>query len=193
VPSNMFAFTPRVRRSAQSSIPTARAPKSRLPSPLPCIIRHAYIHQELGSKRQPRVSSILIKPYSYAREQAPRSRNFATDSPSGSSNQGASSAGPKSTMAIPSETPKQSSDGKAKLESAGAKTAVDLGGETMHKTNAEQRRADWRIVRNLSGNLWPKGWGPEARSTKGRVVLALTLLAGGKVSICAWTPSMELS
>jgi hypothetical protein len=181
----MFAFTPRVRGSTQSLIPTARASKSRLPRPLPCTIRHAYIHHELGSKRQPHVNSILIKPYSYTYKRASGSRKFATDSPSGSSNQGASSAGPKSMVVVPSETPSRSSDSKGKLESAGTKTAIDLGGETVHKTNAEQRRADWRIVRNLSGNLWPKGWGPEARSTKNRVALALALLAGGKVSICA--------
>ena len=182
----MSTFTPRINRSVQSLIPTARAPKSRLPSPLPCRIRHAYIHHELDSKRPPRVTG--IKPHPYASERALGSRNFATDSPSGSSNQEASS---KSTTVIPSETPKQSGDGKTKLESAGTKTAVDLGGETVHKTNAEQRRADWRIVRNLSGNLWPKGWGPEARSTKTRVVLALALLGGGKVSICAWMPSKD--
>jgi hypothetical protein len=186
----MFAFTPRIKRSVQSLIPTARAPKSRLPSPLPCTIRHAYIHQELDSKRPPRVSGILIKPHPCASEQALGSRNFATNSPSSSSNQGTSS---KSTTVTPSETPKQSGDDKTKLESAGTKTAVDLGGETVHKTNAEQRRADWRIVRNLSGNLWPKGWSPEARSTKTRVVLALALLAGGKVRICAWMPLMQLS
>ncbi|KAG8832559.1 Iron-sulfur clusters transporter atm1, mitochondrial [Serendipita sp. 399] len=63
----------------------------------------------------------------------------------------------------------------------GAKTAIDLGGESAQKTNAEQRKADWKIVKNLAGNLWPAGWGPEARNTKGRVVLALTLLASGKL------------
>ncbi|KAG8753072.1 Iron-sulfur clusters transporter atm1, mitochondrial [Serendipita sp. 396] len=64
---------------------------------------------------------------------------------------------------------------------AGAKTAVDLGGDTVQKSNAEQRKADWKIVKNLAGNLWPAGWGPEARNTKGRVVLALALLASGKL------------
>jgi ABC transporter ATM len=62
------------------------------------------------------------------------------------------------------------------------KTAVDLGGDAAHKTNAEQRKADWRIVKNLAGNLWPRGWDPEARSTNIRVLGALGLLAGGKVS-----------
>ena len=66
---------------------------------------------------------------------------------------------------------------------AGEKTAVDLGGTTAHKTAAEQRSADWKIVKNLASNLWPDGWGPEARSTKGRIILALGLLAGGKVSV----------
>jgi len=65
----------------------------------------------------------------------------------------------------------------------GEKTAVDLGGDTVHKTNTEQRKADWRIIKNLAGNLWPRGWDAEARSTKTRVVLALGLLASGKVSV----------
>ncbi|KIM28630.1 hypothetical protein M408DRAFT_329389 [Serendipita vermifera MAFF 305830] len=65
--------------------------------------------------------------------------------------------------------------------SSPSKTAVDLGGDTVHKTNAEQRKADWRIVKNLAGNLWPKGWDAEARNIKVRVMLALGLLAGGKL------------
>jgi hypothetical protein len=54
----------------------------------------------------------------------------------------------------------------------------DLGGDTVHKTQAEQRKADWRIVRNLIRHLWPKDdW-----SVKARLIVALSLLVGGKVS-----------
>jgi hypothetical protein len=44
-------------------------------------------------------------------------------------------------------------------------------------TNAEQRRRDWAIVRRLAVHIWPKDdWG-----TRGRVVLGVGLLIGGKV------------
>jgi ATP-binding cassette subfamily B (MDR/TAP) protein 7 len=46
------------------------------------------------------------------------------------------------------------------------------------KTIKEQRDADWSIIRKLIGHIWPKG----DRGTKVRVVLALGLLIGGKVS-----------
>lgn len=95
---------------------------------------------------------------------------------------------PKKDLGTNSATPKEevtlktASDPSSKAPStAGEKTAVDLGGATVHKSAAEQRSADWRIVRNLASNLWPAGWGPDARSTKGRIILALGLLAGGKI------------
>jgi ATP-binding cassette subfamily B (MDR/TAP) protein 7 len=41
----------------------------------------------------------------------------------------------------------------------------------------EQRRKDWKIIKNLIVNIWPAGnWG-----VKGRVVLGLGLLLGAKV------------
>ncbi|KAI9507867.1 P-loop containing nucleoside triphosphate hydrolase protein [Russula earlei] len=44
-------------------------------------------------------------------------------------------------------------------------------------TNAEQRRRDWAIVRRLAVHIWPKGdW-----ATRGRVVLGVGLLIGGKL------------
>lgn len=56
----------------------------------------------------------------------------------------------------------------------------DVGGDTVHKTQAEQRKADWRIVKNLIRHLWPKDdW-----SVKARLIVALSLLVGGKVSRC---------
>jgi hypothetical protein len=44
-------------------------------------------------------------------------------------------------------------------------------------SNAEQRRRDWSIVRRLAVHIWPKDdW-----TTRGRVVLGVGLLIGGKV------------
>src|SRR6266436_4500647 len=44
-------------------------------------------------------------------------------------------------------------------------------------SNAEQRRRDWAIVRRLLVHIWPKDdW-----ATRGRVVLGVGLLIGGKV------------
>jgi hypothetical protein len=93
-------------------------------------------------------------------------------------------SGSTSTSELPSSSsqPPFSSQSPTPTQPSTTKTAVDLGGDTTHKTNAEQRKADWRIVKNLAGNLWPRGWAPEARSTKIRVLGALGLLAGGKVS-----------
>ncbi|KAJ4390458.1 Iron-sulfur clusters transporter atm1, mitochondrial [Neurospora sp. IMI 360204] len=45
------------------------------------------------------------------------------------------------------------------------------------KTAQEQRKADWAIMKEMSKYLWPKGsWGDKAR-----VLLAISLLVGGKV------------
>jgi len=71
------------------------------------------------------------------------------------------------TQKAPSPTPKPATTGPQ-----------DLGGDTVHKTQAEQRKADWRIVRNLIRHLWPRDdW-----SVKARLIVALSLLVGGKVS-----------
>lgn len=43
----------------------------------------------------------------------------------------------------------------------------------------EQSRRDWEIIKKLLPNVWPKNdWG-----TKTRVLLAVGLLIGGKVSL----------
>lgn len=104
------------------------------------------------------------------------------------SNEPNDKAKPKATSKVVDTTTVASSpgtptpkDGVSTKDNAVAKTAVDLGGETVDKTNAEQRRADWRIIKNLAVNLWPKGWDEEARRTKTRVLVALALLIGGKV------------
>ncbi|KAG9046807.1 Iron-sulfur clusters transporter atm1, mitochondrial [Tulasnella sp. UAMH 9824] len=56
--------------------------------------------------------------------------------------------------------------------------ATDIGGTPVQVTQAEQRQADWRILKELSTNIWPKGqW-----DVKTRVLLALGLLVAGKVT-----------
>ncbi|KAG8908488.1 Iron-sulfur clusters transporter atm1, mitochondrial [Tulasnella sp. 403] len=61
---------------------------------------------------------------------------------------------------------------------APTKPAVDIGNTPIHVTQAEQRKADWKIVKQLSTNIWPKGqW-----DVKTRVLLALGLLIAGKVT-----------
>ncbi|KIO26315.1 hypothetical protein M407DRAFT_24402 [Tulasnella calospora MUT 4182] len=56
--------------------------------------------------------------------------------------------------------------------------ATDIGGTPVQVTQSEQRQADWRILKELSTNIWPKGqW-----DVKTRVLLALGLLVAGKVT-----------
>ncbi|KAI1786461.1 P-loop containing nucleoside triphosphate hydrolase protein, partial [Ganoderma leucocontextum] len=53
----------------------------------------------------------------------------------------------------------------------------DLSGDAIHISQSEQRKRDWNIVKKLAENLWPKDdW-----KTRGRVVLGLGLLVGGKL------------
>jgi ATP-binding cassette subfamily B (MDR/TAP) protein 7 len=82
----------------------------------------------------------------------------------------------------PSVTTRKQETNTQKAPSANSRPATagpqDLGGDTVHKTQAEQRKADWRIVKNLLRHLWPRDdW-----SVKARLIVALSLLVGGKVS-----------
>ena len=53
-----------------------------------------------------------------------------------------------------------------------------LSADETHISISQQRKNDWRIVKQLSGNLWPKDdW-----STRARVVVGMGLLVAGKVS-----------
>ncbi|PVF95822.1 putative ATP-binding cassette transporter protein, mitochondrial [Serendipita vermifera] len=88
---------------------------------------------------------------------------------------------PPSESSTESPGVQKASPAKSASPPSTEKTAVDLGGDTVNKTVAEQRKNDWRIVKNLAGNLWPAGWGSEARSTKIRIMIALGLLASGKL------------
>lgn len=57
--------------------------------------------------------------------------------------------------------------------------AQDIGGTPVHISQAEQRKVDWRILKQLSSNIWPKGeW-----TVKSRVILSVSLLIAGKVLI----------
>lgn len=91
-------------------------------------------------------------------------------------------ANAQSITQAPSDITKRQETNTQKASSANSKPAVagpqDLGGETVHKTQAEQRKADWRIVKNLARHLWPR----DEWSVKARLIVALSLLVGGKVS-----------
>ena len=63
----------------------------------------------------------------------------------------------------------------------------DLGGDAVHVSQAEQRRRDWSIVRQLAVNLWPK----DDYKTRARVVFGFGLLVGGKV--CTWSFESEIA
>ena len=93
-------------------------------------------------------------------------------------------AASQNTTQTPSDITRKQETNTQKAPSANPKPAAagpqDLGGDTVHKTQAEQRKADWRIVKNLIRHLWPKDdW-----SVKARLIVALSLLVGGKVSRC---------
>ncbi|KAG8874749.1 Iron-sulfur clusters transporter atm1, mitochondrial [Tulasnella sp. 331] len=67
----------------------------------------------------------------------------------------------------------------AAAKQAGPKVGVtDVGGTPVHISQAEQRRVDWRILKQLSTNIWPKG----QFDVKSRVVLAVGLLIAGKIT-----------
>lgn len=91
-------------------------------------------------------------------------------------------ANAQSITQAPSNTTKKQENNTQKASSANSKPAVagpqDLGGDLVQKTQAEQRKADWRIVKNLVRHLWPR----DERSVKARLIVALSLLVGGKVS-----------
>ena len=70
----------------------------------------------------------------------------------------------------PNTTPQSTTATKESPPQPAASTVASI-------TNAEQRRRDWAIVRRLAVHIWPKDdW-----ETRGRVVLGVGLLIGGKV------------
>ena len=62
----------------------------------------------------------------------------------------------------------------------------DMLGEVEHSVDV-QRQKDWAIIKKLVPNIWPKDdWG-----TKSRVMIALGLLVGGKVSCCRFKHDLQ--
>ncbi|KAK7682571.1 Iron-sulfur clusters transporter atm1, mitochondrial [Cerrena zonata] len=53
----------------------------------------------------------------------------------------------------------------------------DLGDDSVHISQAEQRRKDWNIIKRLAKHIWPKDdW-----STRGRVIAGIALLVSAKL------------
>ncbi len=68
----------------------------------------------------------------------------------------------------------------ASLKSIDVKATVknlNVSLEEVTKSNADQRRADWAIIKEMSQYLWPK----DNNGVKSRVVISLCLLIGGKL------------
>ena len=55
------------------------------------------------------------------------------------------------------------------------------------KTTKEQRRADWRIIKDMSHYIWPK----DDLGTRFRVGLSVVLLVGAKVGLFVQHPSVH--
>jgi hypothetical protein len=67
------------------------------------------------------------------------------------------------------------------VKSPPSQKSFDPIGHTGPVTNAEQRKADWFVIRKLMQHVWPRqDW-----NTRGRVILGFTLLVSGKVR-CEW-------
>ncbi|KFH48359.1 Iron-sulfur clusters transporter-like protein [Hapsidospora chrysogenum ATCC 11550] len=91
--------------------------------------------------------------------------------------------GPATTK-IPPATPPKSKVAAAAAAAAGKKPSEKTQGKsdggnlnTPEKSTAEQRKADWAIMKEMSRYLWPK----DSLGTKLRVSLAVGLLVGGKL------------
>lgn len=85
----------------------------------------------------------------------------------------ATSTAPPTTTTIPKTPTAEKGDGKT-VKAAG--TSGDPLAQ-VDKSSAEQRKADWAIMKEMSRYLWPK----DNLGTKLRVGLAVALLIGGKV------------
>lgn len=66
---------------------------------------------------------------------------------------------------------------RSDVKSTKRKTAPNLGLGEEDKTRAEQRTADWAIIKEMSHYLWPKN----NPGVKTRVVISLSLLVAGKL------------
>ncbi|KAI0258101.1 iron-sulfur clusters transporter ATM1 [Gloeopeniophorella convolvens] len=80
-------------------------------------------------------------------------------------------------LAQQAQTPAKEDKGKGKEQAAADQKPALEKAKSEPVSNAEQRRRDWAIVRRLAVHIWPSGdW-----ATRGRVVLGVTLLVGGKL------------
>lgn len=84
-------------------------------------------------------------------------------------------AGPPTSPAVTASRAQEADARQKSQESGDDPLKLSASG---NKTAKEQRDTDWSIVRRLIGHIWPKG----ETGAKVRVVLALALLIGGKVS-----------
>jgi hypothetical protein len=186
-PSSLSTAAPLLRFSKHATIALAYSPPKR------SVHVSSTLRRQLGSSASNATKSVV-----YIRHPHAVCRHFSTrtnppppqtqEERTGQQNKTSNVVSQLQQSVPPGESPTESAGvqkvapAKSASNTSAEKTAVDLGGDTVNKTIAEQRKTDWRIVKNLAGNLWPAGWGPEARSTKVRIVVALGLLAGGKVN-----------
>lgn len=87
---------------------------------------------------------------------------------------------PSTTPEITAARAKEDAIRQKRQESGDDPLKLAAAGNTTAK---QQRETDWSIVRRLIGHVWPKG----ETGAKTRVILALALLVGGKVSH-RWLP-----
>lgn len=80
---------------------------------------------------------------------------------------------PKPADGIPGTKPESAQKAAPAFPATARKDPLALG----DKTNKEQRKADWAILKEMVQYLWPK----DSFGTKARVVVAVALLVGAKV------------
>ncbi|THV44860.1 hypothetical protein BGAL_0566g00030 [Botrytis galanthina] len=95
------------------------------------------------------------------------------DIPKGSAIQSQSFRNAKSADDIPGSTPETAKKAALAIPTTARKDPLALD----DKTNKEQRKADWAIIKEMSQYLWPK----DNMGTRVRVGLSLGLLVGAKV------------
>lgn len=90
------------------------------------------------------------------------------------------SSKPSNPPAQPAEATQSAKPAKPASQPPPADDPLRLSSSAV-QTAEQQRKTDWKIVKRLIGHVWPKG----DTGAKTRVILALALLVGGKVSAAA--------
>ena len=80
---------------------------------------------------------------------------------------------PRAADNVPGTKPESASRPAPAIPAAPRKDPLALG----DKTNKEQRKADWAILKEMAQYLWPK----DSFGTRARVIIAVALLVGSKV------------